>query len=104
MLPKAPDRFIQREKNEFSTLFYRKLNLSKDLETIFKTYIKFHYFLLSCLLTEDKCIGQVIWAEITEEKKSGSALIFFLFWNILVTEHQILAMWLTFIVSVALHI
>lgn len=43
--------------------------------------------------------------EITEEeKKSGSALIFFLFWNILVTKHQILAMWLTFIVSLALHI
>lgn len=47
---------FRRGKIKFSTLFYRKLNLSKDLETIFKTYIKFHYSLLSCLLTEGNAL------------------------------------------------
>lgn len=44
------------------------------------------------------------WGGITREKKRVSALIFFSFGNVTVTEDQILAVWLIFIVLITFHI
>lgn len=61
--------------------------------------MEFHYFLLSCLLAEVNVLVRLFEGKLQKKKNqavhSFFFFFFFLFWNITVTEDQILAMGLT---------